>query len=66
MDLVTLFTYIGIFLFGLPAIFYVGLTYMMMKDLKREDETVKFVINFGFGMMIVGAIILIVRYFFMP
>ncbi len=64
MDIATILTYTGAALFGLPALLFIAMTIMMMKDLGREDETVSTLIKIGAGMLIVGAILLAVRYFF--
>ncbi|MFH1142348.1 MAG: hypothetical protein V1695_01400 [Candidatus Uhrbacteria bacterium] len=64
MNIATILTYVGLALFGFPALLFITMTIMMMKDLSREDETVSFLIKLGTGILILGAVILAVRYFF--
>ncbi len=61
-----LLTIFGSVFFLFPGVLFVFLTVMMMKDLKREDQTVSTLINIGIGVMIVGAIMLAIRFLFMP
>ncbi len=51
--------YAGIILFGLPACLFIGLTIMMMTDLRKEDETISIGITIGTVSMIVGALLLV-------
>ncbi len=61
-----LLTIFGFIFFLFPGILFIFLTVMMMKDLKREDQTVSTLINVGIGVMIAGAVMLAIRYLFMP
>ena len=55
----TIALYAGVVLFGLPACLFVGLTIMMMTDLRKEDDTVSMGITTGLISLVVGAILLI-------
>ena len=64
MTFATILTYVGAAIFGLPAAMFIVMTVLMMKDLSREDPTVSALIKAGYVMMLIGAIILFIRFFF--
>lgn len=51
-------------MFLLPLLFYAGLSIMIIRELMGEDPSLKIIIEIGFALMVVGALILIVQLIF--
>jgi len=51
-------------MFFLPLLFFAGLSFMIIKELMTEDPSLKVIIQIGFALMAVGALILIVQLIF--
>lgn len=51
-------------MFFLPLLFYAGLSFMIVRELMNEDPSLSIIIQIGFALMVVGAIVLIVQIIF--
>ncbi|MBU0531759.1 hypothetical protein KKG31_08915 [Patescibacteria group bacterium] len=64
MEIGTIITWVGAVMFLLPLLFYAGLSIMIIRELMGEDPSLKIIIEIGFALMVVGALILIVQLIF--
>jgi hypothetical protein len=51
-------------MFFIPLLFFAGLSVMIIRELMNEDPSLRLIIQIGFALMIVGAIILAVQIIF--